>query len=126
LQRRQLSRLGARKTASPPRLRIDPDGDYYRLTHEQPSGDSICRSLPSACSSRRAPRVPHSGGSPRKKRSPFTTRWFRWLEAGAPADAGKVPTIDSLNFTASALLDGARERSSSLSARSILTERIAT
>jgi len=47
--------------------------------------------------------------APRKKRSPLQHAGSL-LEAGAPADAGKVPTIDSLElYPPSALLDGARE-----------------
>ena len=54
--------------------------------------------------------VPHSGGSPTKKGDPLYNTLVRWLEAGAPADAGAVPTIDSLEvYPPAALMDGAGE-----------------
>jgi hypothetical protein len=54
--------------------------------------------------------VPHSGGSPTKKGDPLYNTFVRWLEAGAPADPGAVPTIDSLEvYPPSALMDGAGE-----------------
>jgi hypothetical protein len=54
--------------------------------------------------------VPHSGGSPTKKCDPLYNTLLRWLEAGAPADPGAVPTITSLDvYPPSALMGGAGE-----------------
>jgi hypothetical protein len=90
---------------------FDPDGDYYRLTHEQPKR-RLDLSIPTECLfiEKATGAVPHSGGSPTKKGDPLYNTLVRWLEAGAPADAGKVPTIDSLEvYPPAALLDGAGE-----------------
>ena len=90
---------------------FDPDGDYYRLTHEQPKR-RLDLSIPTECLfiEKATGQVPHSGGSPTKKGDPLYNTLVRWLEAGAPADAGKVPTIDSLEvYPPAALMDGAGE-----------------
>ena len=90
---------------------FDPDGDYYRLTHEQPER-RIDLSIPTECLliEKATGQVPHSGGSPTKKGDPLYSTLVRWLEAGAPADSGKVPTIDALEvYPPAALLDGAGE-----------------
>jgi hypothetical protein len=90
---------------------FDPDGDYYRLTREQPKR-RIDLSIPTECLliEKATGQVPHTGGSPTKKGDALSSTLTRWLEAGAPADAGKVPTIDSLDvYPPSALLDGAGE-----------------
>jgi hypothetical protein len=90
---------------------FDPDGDYYRLTHEQPKR-RLDLSIPTECLliEKATGQVPHSGGSPTKKGDPLYNTLVRWLEAGAPADTGKVPTIDALEvYPPSALLNGAGE-----------------
>lgn len=90
---------------------FDPDGDYYRLTHEQPKR-RLDLSIPAECLliQKATGQVPHSGGSPTKKGDPLYNTLLRWLEAGAPADPGAVPTITSLEVDPpSALLDGAGE-----------------
>ena len=76
---------------------FDPDGDYYRITHEQPER-RIDLSIPTECLliKKATGQVPHSGGSPTKKGDPLYNTLVRWLKAGAPADKGKVPTIDAL------------------------------
>src|SRR5258708_13196857 len=86
---------------------FDPDGDYYRLTHEQPKR-RLDLSIPAECLfiEKATGEVPHSGGSPTKKGDPLYNTLLRWLEAGALADAGKVPTIDSLElYPPASLLD---------------------
>jgi len=86
---------------------FDPDGDYCRLTHEQPKR-RIDLSIPTECLliEKATGQVPHSGGSPTKKGDPYYNTLVRWLEAGAPGDAGKVPTIDSLEvYPPSALME---------------------
>jgi hypothetical protein len=90
---------------------FDPDGDYYRLTHEQ-AKRRIDLSIPTECLliEKATGQVPHSGGSPTKKGDPLYNTLVRWLEAGAPADAGKVPTIDALEvYPSAALMEGAGE-----------------
>jgi len=90
---------------------FDPDGDYYRLTHEQPKR-RLDLSIPAECllMEKATGQVPHSGGSPTKKGDPLYNTLVRWLEAGAPADLGAVPTIDSLEvYPPFALMDGAGE-----------------
>jgi hypothetical protein len=90
---------------------FDPDGDYFRITREQPER-RIDLSIPSECLliEKATGQVPHSGGSPTKKGDPLHATLLRWLEAGAPADAGEVPTIDALEvYPPTALLDGQGE-----------------
>jgi hypothetical protein len=90
---------------------FDPDGDYFRITREQPER-RIDLSLPSECLliEKATGQVPHSGGSPTKKGDPLHATLLRWLESGAPADAGEVPTLDALEvYPLTALLDGTGE-----------------
>ncbi|HEX2475361.1 MAG TPA: DUF1549 domain-containing protein [Lacipirellulaceae bacterium] len=90
---------------------FDPDGDYYRLTREQPER-RLDLSIPSECLliEKATGQVPHSGGSPTKKGDPYHATLLRWLESGAPGDPGAVPTIESVElYPPSALLDGASE-----------------
>jgi Protein of unknown function (DUF1549)/Protein of unknown function (DUF1553) len=90
---------------------FDPDGDYYRLTREQPER-RLDLSIPGECLliEKATGQVPHSGGSPTKKGDPYYATLLRWLESGAPADAGAVPTIDSVELLPpGGLLDGAGE-----------------
>lgn len=89
----------------------DPDGDYFRLTREQP-GRRIDLSIPTECLliEKATGQVSHTGGSPTKKGDPLYTTLLRWLESGAPADPGAVPTIDAVEvYPPTALLDGAGE-----------------
>jgi hypothetical protein len=90
---------------------FDPDGDYYRLTHEQPKR-RLDLSIPTECLliEKATGQVPHTGGSPTKKGDALYNTLVRWLEAGAPADQGKVPTIEGLEvYPPAALMDGAGE-----------------
>lgn len=90
---------------------FDPDGDYYRLTREQP-GRRIDLSIPGECLliQKATGQVPHSGGSPTKKGDPLYATLLRWLESGAPADVGTVPTINAVEiYPPTALLQGAGE-----------------
>ena len=76
-----------------------------------PSAASIYRSRPNACSSKKPPaRFPTAAAAPRRRAIRCTTRSSVGSKAGAPADAGKVPTIDALEiYPPGALLDGAGE-----------------
>ena len=64
---------------------FDPDGDYYRLTREQPER-RLDLSIPSECLliEKATGQVPHTGGSPTKKGDPY--------HANASALAGKRRT----------------------------------
>jgi Protein of unknown function (DUF1549)/Protein of unknown function (DUF1553)/Bacterial Ig-like domain (group 2) len=90
---------------------FDPDGDYFRLTREQPER-RLDLSIPDECLliEKATGQVPHSGGSPTKKGDPLHATLLRWLESGAPNDAGFVPTLDKLEvYPPAALLDGTGE-----------------
>ncbi len=90
---------------------FDPDGDYYRITREQPER-RIDLSIPSECLliEKATGEVPHTGGSPAKKGELLYGTLLRWLESGAPADSGAVPTLDKLEvYPPTALLDGTGE-----------------
>lgn len=90
---------------------FDPDGDYYRITREQPER-RIDLSIPAECLliEKSTGQVPHTGGSPTKKGDPYNQALMRWLEAGAPADTGEVPTVEKVElYPPAALLDGAGE-----------------
>jgi hypothetical protein len=89
----------------------DPDGDYFRLTREQPER-RLDLSMPSECLliEKATGQVSHSGGSPTQKGDPLHATLLRWLESGAPADSGVVPTIDALEiYPPTALLNGSEE-----------------
>ena len=90
---------------------FDPDGDYYRLTREQPKRRTDI-SIPTECLliEKATGQVPHTGGSPVKPGDPYHAILLRWLESGTPADSGAVPTVTSLEvFPLNAVLDGPEE-----------------
>jgi hypothetical protein len=90
---------------------FDPDGDYHRLTREQPER-RLDLSIPDECLliEKATGQVPHTGGSPTKKGDPYYQALLRWLQSGAPADVGAVPTVDSIEvYPTNALLDGTGE-----------------
>jgi hypothetical protein len=87
---------------------FDPEGDHYRITREQPER-RIDLSIPAECLliEKSTGQVPHTGGSPTKKGDQYNQILMRWLESGAPADSGEVPTVDKVElYPPSALLDG--------------------
>jgi hypothetical protein len=88
---------------------FDPDGDYYRITREQPER-RIDLSIPAECllMEKATGQVPHSGGSPTTKGDQYSQTLLRWIESGAPSDAGEVPTVEKVElYPPAALLDGA-------------------
>ncbi len=90
---------------------FDPEGDYFRLTREQPER-RIDLSIPAECLfiEKATGQVPHTGGSPTKKGDQYHQTLLRWLESGAPADSGDVPTVEAVElYPPTALLDGAGE-----------------
>ena len=70
---------------------FDPDGDHFRITREIGSAASTwpCRQRACCSKSRSAPcRTPAASGSTHD--SEYYNTLLRWLEAGAPNDAGRT------------------------------------
>jgi Protein of unknown function (DUF1549)/Protein of unknown function (DUF1553)/Bacterial Ig-like domain (group 2) len=87
---------------------FDPAGDYFRLTREQPER-RLDLAIPSDCLllEKATGQVPHSGGSPLKKGDANFQTLLSWLQSGAPADAGSVPTVEAIEvFPPAAVLAG--------------------
>jgi hypothetical protein len=78
---------------------FDPDGDYIRLTREQP-GRRLNLAIPedSLLLTKCTGKVSHSGGTKFKEDSPFYATLMRWLDAGAPMDAADVAKPVSLEI----------------------------
>ena len=90
---------------------FDSKGDYFRITREQPER-RLDISIPAECllMEKATGQVPHSGGSPLQKGDPYHAVLLRWLESGAPADSGEVPSVVALElYPAGAVLDGPSE-----------------
>lgn len=87
---------------------FDPEGDHYRLTREIP-GRRINLALPAECllMEKSAGQVPHTGGKRFEVGSEHYNTVLRWLEAGAPNDAGPVPTVVAVElYPKNAVMDG--------------------
>jgi hypothetical protein len=87
---------------------FDPDGDYYRLTHEI-NGRRINLALPhdSLMMEKPTGRVPHTGGTRFKEDSELSQTLLRWLDAGAPADPANVAVPAAVElYPKNAVLDG--------------------
>jgi len=87
---------------------FDPDGDHFRLTREI-SGRRINLAIPeeSLCITKSAGLAQHTGGKRFEVGSELHQTLIRWLEAGAPADQGVVPTVTAVEiYPPSAVLDG--------------------
>ncbi|MDA1016519.1 MAG: DUF1549 domain-containing protein [Planctomycetota bacterium] len=87
---------------------FDPDGDHYRLTREIP-GRRINLAIPqdSLVIEKSVGRVPHTGGGRFDADSELNQTLIRWLEAGAPADQGEVPKVQSVEiYPQGAVMDG--------------------
>jgi hypothetical protein len=87
---------------------FDPDGDHQRLTH-QINGRRVNLAIPeeSLVLEKGAGRVPHTGGTRFKEDSELYHTLLRWLQAGAPPDAGEVAKPVSLEiYPQSAVLAG--------------------
>ncbi len=87
---------------------FDPNGDHHRLTREI-SGRRINLALPheSLLVEKAIGSVPHSGGKRFEKDGELYNTLIRWLEAGAPPDAGEVPKVLSVElYPPGAVLDG--------------------
>jgi len=78
---------------------FDPKGDYQRLTREM-MGRRINLAIPDDCllTNKATGSVAHSGGSLMTRDSAYYQTLLSWLEAGAPEDIGKVPTVDKIEL----------------------------
>lgn len=86
----------------------DPDGDHHRITREI-STRRINLALPaeSLLLEKNDGSVPHTGGKRFGRDSEYYATILRWLEAGAPKDAGEVPTCVSVElYPQQAVLEG--------------------
>ncbi len=87
---------------------FDPQGDYFRLTREVPDR-RINLALPAECLllGKATGSVPHTGGTRFDVDSPYFQTLLRWLQAGAPRDAGVIPAVDEVKiYPPGAVLDG--------------------
>lgn len=87
---------------------FDPDGDYNRLTREI-SGRRINLAIPeeSLLIEKSTGTVPHTGGKRFDAGTEYCDTLVRWLKAGAPADAGEVAKVVSVEiYPQGAVLDG--------------------
>ena len=87
---------------------FDPKGDYHRLTREL-SGRRINLSMPqeSLLLEKAIGAVPHTGGKLYEKDSEYYNASLRWLQAGAPYDAGAIPTVDKVEiYPKGGVMDG--------------------
>ncbi len=87
---------------------FDPEADYYRITREM-SGRRINVSLPeeSLMLTKATGKVNHSGGKLMREKSELYKALYRWIDAGAPKDKGKVPHVVSLElYPKSGVFDG--------------------
>jgi len=78
---------------------FDPDGDYNRLTREQP-GRRLNLAFPeeSLLLTKCTGKAPHTGGVRFKEDSPLYATLMRWLDAGAPMDPPTVAKPVSLEL----------------------------
>jgi len=78
---------------------FDPEGDHYRLTREQPFR-RVNLAMPAECllMEKALGVVPHTGGKRFAMESEYAQTLMRWLEAGAPNDAGPVPEVLSVEL----------------------------
>ena len=78
---------------------FDPDGDYIRLTREQP-GRRLNLAFPedSLLLTKCTGKASHTGGTLFKEDSPLYATLMRWLDAGAPMDSADVAKPVSLEL----------------------------
>src|SRR5688572_29203801 len=86
----------------------DPEGDHFRLTREI-GVRRINLALPreSLLMEKSAGQVPHTGGKRFALESEYYATILKWLEGGAPLDAGPVATVDRVELSPpAAVLEG--------------------
>ena len=91
---------------------FDPKGDHHRLTREM-MGRRVNLAVPEDCllTNKATGDVAHSGGSLMSRNSEYYQTIMRWLEAGAPEDVGKVPTVDKIElYPPAAVLNGTQSQ----------------
>lgn len=87
----------------------DPKGDYYRVTREE-TVRRINLAVPasSLLIEKSTGTVAHTGGKRFEADSQYNKTLLRWLEAGAPSDAGEPPVVSELQiFPPQAVIEGA-------------------
>lgn len=87
---------------------FDAKGDYHRLTREF-TGRRIDLALPEECLliEKAVGKVPHTGGAPIQLGDEHYDAIMRWLDSGAPADSGPVPSVTELQlYPSNAVLNG--------------------
>jgi len=87
----------------------DPQGDYYRITREE-TVRRIDLAVPAASLliEKSIGAVAHTGGKRFEADSQYNKTLLRWLEAGAPLDAGEPPVVSELHvFPPKAVIEGA-------------------
>jgi hypothetical protein len=88
---------------------FDPQGDYFRLTREE-TVRRINLAVPETCllMEKATGAVPHTGGKLFEADSHYSQTLLRWLEAGAPQDAGEPPHVTQLDiYPPKAVVEGA-------------------
>ncbi|MBX7103479.1 MAG: DUF1549 and DUF1553 domain-containing protein [Gemmataceae bacterium] len=87
---------------------FDADGDFHRLTREQP-GRRLNLAFPdeSALLEKAAGKVPHTGGEKFREGDEYYAAIRRWIEAGTPNDPATLPTPVALDvYPRSMVLNG--------------------
>ncbi len=87
---------------------FDVEGDYFRLTREM-LGRRVNLAIPEECLliNKSTGDVSHTGGTLMKRESEQYQTLMRWLQAGAPNDAGPVPEVIAVEiFPKNGVLDG--------------------
>jgi len=90
---------------------FDPDGDYFRITREQP-GRRIDLAVPEASLilEKSIGAVPHTGGKRFDKDSESARSLLEWLQAGTPQDPADQAHCVSIDlYPQQAVMDGAGE-----------------
>jgi hypothetical protein len=86
----------------------DPKGDHYRITREE-TVRRIDLAVPAASLliEKSTGAVAHTGGKRFEADSQYNKILLRWLEAGAPLDAGEPPTVADLDvYPPKAVIEG--------------------
>ena len=78
---------------------FDPDGDHFRITREVPFRRvNLASPKESLMMEKATGAVPHTGGKRFAPESEYYQTLLRWLDAGAPIDAGEVAKVTSVEL----------------------------